>query len=138
VAMPVYWIGFALGFIEIKRPEVRAFILEIFSKWHFIAIVVVLEIIGASFYFFEFFGLSRIDATLVALITGAHILFVWLFDLYIKSRYKNAVSLGSEHTKILLFTIPTENLEAYEISSRVIILQGICIVLTLFGLSLWP
>lgn len=136
--MPLYWLGFSLGCLEFFKGSVRKFVTSIFEKWQFVAIVLFLEIIGASFYFFEFFGLSEIDVTLVALITGAHIVFVWLFDIYIRSRFLQAEENNDEVTRILLFRFPTESLGAYAISRKTILLQFIFVVAALYGLSLWP
>jgi len=138
IAMPYYWFGFAFGVISFRIASVRVFIRTIFNRWHFILLILLLEIIGASFYFFEFFGLSQISATLVALITGAHIVAVWMFDLYIGRRYKIATEGDEIKTKVLGFRLPTENLDGYDISKKTLVMQAVFILMTLAGLILWP
>lgn len=138
VAMPYYWLGFAFGIISYRHREVRKFTRTIFMRLQFIALILILEIIGASFYFFEFFGLSKISATLVALIIGAHIILVWIFDLYVSKQYKMAITKNEDLTQVLFFKLPTKNLEAYDISKVTLGLQALFIALTLTGLILWP
>lgn len=138
VTMPFYWLGFALGILNIRKKDVRTFAKDIFTRWHFLSIIIALEIIGAGFYFFEFFGLSQINATHVALITGAHIAIVWIGDLIIRAKYERAVSSKSKFILIFFFKLPTANLSSYELSRSSLLWQGTFIVLTLYGLSLWP
>ncbi len=138
MAMPFYWIGFGFGIVSIRHQEVRDFLTKELNRWHLLLLVLVLEIIGASFYFFEFFGLSKISATLVALITGAHIVLVWIFDLYVRKCYQLAVETENTTTRILFFNLPTSKLDAYDIRNSTLSWQAMFIVLTLLGLWLWP
>jgi hypothetical protein len=138
IMMPFYWIGFALGITAIRHTSVRGFIGKVFSKWQFLLIAITLEIIGASSYFFEFMGIAEISATLVSLIVGAHIVFVWGFDIYLRNRYKNATLHGHEKTSVFFFKIPTENLDVYDISLKSLSIQGVLIVLVIVGIVLWP
>lgn len=137
VAMPFYWIGFALGTTAMRHKEVRSFAKTIFTRRTFIMVILALEVIGAGFYLFEFLGLANITATLVALITGAHIVFVWIADLYIRRRYYHALTAGRTTVSILFFKMPVSNLTAYSTTTRMLVVQGCFVLITLFGLSLW-
>lgn len=137
-ALPYYWIGFAFGTLTILRNEVRSFVLRMWRRPHFIGLVIALELTGMFFYFFEVFGLSGLTATLVALITGAHIVLVWLSDLYIRKRYLKACESGADEVTVLFFRIPTADLEEYDKSARVLNLQAFAIIVVLVGISLWP
>lgn len=137
-ALPYYWVGFAFGTLTILRNEVRSFVLRMWRRPHFIVLVVALELTGMFFYFFEVFGLSGLTATLVALITGAHIVLVWLSDLYIRRRYVEACDSGADEVTVLFFRIPTADLEEYDKGARVLALQALSIIVVLAGISLWP
>lgn len=137
-AMPFYWLGFFIGVFAIFLKETRAFVKNIFSRWEFLAIVLALEVIGAGFYFFEFFGLSKISATLVALITGAHVVLVWLFDIYVRKQREVAAENQISTTNIFFFRLRTDKLDAYAISTKTLSLQGVFIALVILGLSIWP
>lgn len=136
--MPFYWIGFAIGTTDLRHPEVRSFLKTIVSRWHFLLIVVVLEIIGAGFYFFEFFGLAELEVSLVALIIGAHVVAVYLFDVYLRKKYQRAQGKGEATIKVLFFTLEIDNLEEYNIPSTILKWQFLAIALILTGLWLWP
>jgi len=138
VTLPYYWIGFALGILTIFKREVQGFAMSIWRKPEFLALIIILEIVGMLFYFFELFGLSGLTATLVALITGAHIILVWLGDLYVLKRYKVALARGEEKTRVLFFQIPTTHLEEYNKTKRTLGYQALAIVVVLIGIALWP
>lgn len=138
IMMPFYWVGYSVGTISYRDTVVKGFVKKILSRKRFLAIVFVMEIIGASTYFFEFMGISEIDATLVSLVIGVHIAFVWAFDLFISVKYKRSLREGSDRTRVLLFTLDNGNLTSYNISFKIFAFQGALIVLALFGVSLWP
>lgn len=137
VAMPFYWIGFGAGITSIRHATVRLFITRILARKKFVAIILFLETVGVSFYFFEFLGIAEIDVALVSLIIGAHIVFVWTSDLYMRQRYRQALRSGKSEVSILFFRIPVSQMTAYEIKGKTLFFQGLFVLLTLFGLTLW-
>jgi len=138
ILLPYYWLGLGLGFLYLFQKDIKNTIVYIFKRKKFIYIVLILETIGAGFFFFEFFGLSKISATLVALIIGAHVIFVWLFDLYISYAYHKANTAGKSEVQIHFFKVPTINLTAYNNTKKTHLMQFLSIILVLVGLWFWP
>jgi hypothetical protein len=138
VMMPFYWIGYAIGTISIFRKSVQVFLRKIFSRWRFLLVALALEVIGTSFYLFEFVGIAEIDATLVSLVVGAHIVFVWMFDIYLRGKYKTALAYHKEYTRIFFFKVETADLSAYDLSLKALALQGVFIILAIIGITMWP
>lgn len=136
-AMPWYWLGFAVGAVNIARPKVRSFLPKIHLHPKFIVLILSLETIAAGFYFFEFFGLASLDVTLVALITGAHVIIVWISDLIIRRKYHKAVREGRGTVHILFFSIKTKKLGEYDLPMRTVFVQAIAIMLVIAGLATW-
>lgn len=77
---PFFWIGFIAGVRVLLKKESR---IDFCRNWcrmkKFLIPTIVAEIIGMTVYYFEFFALSKVDPTLVNLITGAHIILVFIF-----------------------------------------------------------
>jgi hypothetical protein len=138
LTMPFFWAGFSIGIFAFLKKSVRKFLKKVFSRWHFLLVALLLEIIGASFYFFEFFGISELSVALVTLITGAHIVVVWLLDIYIRKKYLFAQKTGLLETKVLFFSLPTKNLGAYDITVRTLMVQGVFILMVICGIVIWP
>jgi hypothetical protein len=118
---PFYWLGFAAG-IRAMIPLTKRKIFS--SDWsrikQFLLPIIVVEIIGMSVYYFEFFALSGADPTLVNLITGAHIIPVFLLSLYLCSIRKKMEETQTEHQWMLglSFTrdlLPDEKLSAAKV-----------------------
>lgn len=137
VALPYYWLGFGVGSLTIFMKEVRAFLASLLSqKKKFIKYILLMEVVGMSFYFFEVFGLEELSATLAALIVGAHVVVVWVFDIYLNRKHSDASSKKEGEVKILFAVLQTEDVEI--LSYKTIMIQGICIILALAGIALWP
>ena len=77
--LPFYWIGFGAGVRVLTNQTERQ---KLRRNWRRIKVfwfpIVVAETIGMAVFFFEFFGLSEVDPTLVNLIIGAHVAVVYL------------------------------------------------------------
>ncbi len=77
---PFFWFGFIAGTRVLLEKENRV---DFCRNWNrmkkFLAPTIAAEIIGMTVYYFEFFALSKADPTLVNLITGAHIILVFIF-----------------------------------------------------------
>lgn len=134
VTLPFYWLGFGLGLVDVMDREVVRSIGHILEQRKRVLLLLLMEIIGMGFYFFEVFGLSGLDAGLVAIIVGAHVVMVWLFDLYLQHRAHHTT--GDRIQILRLFTIRRESVQAY--SWLVITLQAACIILVLIGVAAWP
>jgi hypothetical protein len=90
--LPYFWIGFAAGgrvyLSKTKREEIK-------RTWrssirNFLPIILFVELIGMLVFYFEYFGLSELTASYVALIVGAHIVIVYLIDyFFINKEYKS-------------------------------------------------
>jgi hypothetical protein len=131
--MPFYWVGFGFGITAIRYKEVRQFVKNTFSRMKFVYVVLFLEILGASFYFFEFLGLSELNVTLVTLIVGSHVILVWFLDLYLSSKAKEQ---KTGKIKVVFAEIDIANIEV--LSRTQIVVQALCIIAVLIGISLWP
>ncbi|MFT7644423.1 MAG: hypothetical protein ACI9BF_000066 [Candidatus Paceibacteria bacterium] len=139
IALPFYWLGFGVGIINLGFNEVRSFLSsESLRRVHFIFLIFAIEIIGAGFYFFEQLAIAELDVTLATLIIGAHVVAVWIMDIYIRNRYQYYKDKGESVTKVFFFRTPTESLIAYDKSRRTIFLQLCAIGIVLTGLALWP
>lgn len=77
---PFFWAGFVAGMRVLLKKKNR---MDFRRNWNrmkkFLPPTIVAEIIGMTVYYFEFFALSEADPTLVNLITGAHIILVFIF-----------------------------------------------------------
>lgn len=77
---PFFWIGFAAGVRTMRIKQNRV---DLARNWprikKFVVPIFIVEVIGMSVYFFEFFALKGADPTYVNLIIGAHIVPVFLF-----------------------------------------------------------
>ncbi len=137
LGMPFYWLGFATGSLTLVKRQVRVFVSNVFKRndnLNFITFIIVLEIFGAGMYFFEYLGITKLDATLVALVTGAHVVLVWIFELYLRKRFINKESA----IKLWFFELTTEELATYNMSNKTITVKWISVAFVLFGLYLWP
>jgi hypothetical protein len=139
IALPFYWLGFGVGIVGLGFKEVRSSLSSgSLRRVHFIFLIFVIEIIGAGFYFFEQLAIAELDVTLATLIIGAHVVALWIMDIYIKNQYQYYKAKGESATKVFFFRIPTENLIAYDKSRRTLTLQLCAIGIILTGLALWP
>lgn len=140
IALPYYFLGVATGVFTIARKDVREFVKSLPRKKDFIVLLVLLEVIGEGFYFFELFGLAELNVTLVALIVGAHVVIVWLFDLWLEKRGRRIGNVNGDliiRFFSLTFSVPRDALT--ESSSRYMpFVQFACIILVLLGIWLWP
>lgn len=77
---PLFWAGFIAGVRVLLKKKNR---IDFCRNWcrmkKFLIPTMVAEIIGMTVYYFEFFALSKADPTLVNLISGAHIILVFIF-----------------------------------------------------------
>lgn len=138
IAMPYYWVGFSIGIVSIAAKEVREFLQSVWKQKEFIILILVLEILGMSFFFFEIFGLAELNATLVSLIVGGNVILVWVLDQIIRQYYRHACAVDKKEVEICFFKIKTTDLKAYNKTNQEIILQVIFIALVLTGIVIWP
>jgi len=79
--MPYFWVGFASGITLISsnsdRQSITVALVALKKYW---PIIVIVEIIGALIFFFEYLGISYLNAAYVALITSSHIILVYFVD----------------------------------------------------------
>lgn len=80
--LPFFWIGFAAGSRALLKKKFRH---SFMRHWHkrmhlFIFPIFLTEIIGMLVFFFEYLGLSKLDAVYVNIIIGSHIFLVWIFN----------------------------------------------------------
>jgi len=137
--LPYYFIGYGAAIVMLFKKDVWGFVkTKLFTRGSlpFLGVIVGMEIIGTSADFTEAWSLGGITATLVALITGAHVTFVWLVDLYTEKKRRRAVREGQNSTKVLWFTISVERIN--EQGGHILFLQAVSIMLVLLGIALWP
>jgi hypothetical protein len=104
---PFFWLGFSAGMRTMIRKQNRVDFIENWNRMkQFIVPIFMVEVIGMSVYFFEFFALRDVDATLVNLIIGAHIVPVFIL-IYALSRLRKRMIAAGE-TKKQLFWLPLE------------------------------
>jgi len=79
---PYYWIGYLAGARVLFNQKDR---LEFKLNWRrlkvFGRLILVVEVVGMLFYFLEYHALGSIDAALVNLILGGHVIVVFLLSL---------------------------------------------------------
>jgi len=136
ICLPYYWLGFGIGSLTILKKDVREFIASLKEKRRFIKYILLMELVGMSFYFFEVFGLEDLSATLATLIVGAHVVVVWMFDIYLNRKHSEAMTRGEESFQVLFAVLETKDTEVLE--NKTIALQAICIALALAGIAFWP
>ncbi|MEN9920351.1 MAG: hypothetical protein RL538_244 [Candidatus Parcubacteria bacterium] len=135
-SLPFYWLGFGLGSLIVFTKDVREFLASLKEKRRYLKYILLMEMVGMSFYFFEVFGLEELSATLAALIIGAHVIVVWMFDIYLNRKHNQATAASEENFRVLFADLQTEEVEILE--NKTIALQAICIALALAGITLWP
>ncbi len=94
---PFYWLGFAAGARYLFSHQHRQ---AFANNWQTIKIylipILVVEVIGMSVYYFEFFALSGSDPTIVNLITGAHIILVFIFTIQLTRLHHHMAAAGEQ------------------------------------------
>jgi hypothetical protein len=136
VAMPLYWLGFAIGALCYFWKDVSSFVKKkLFKDWRFVALILGIELIGGLFYYFELLGVAGLDVSYATLIIGAHVIGVYLFDLYIRHRLQNNTT---EQVSIFFFKLAAEDLAEYNKAPKWLWLQFFAIIVVLIGLALWP
>ncbi len=108
---PFYWIGFAAGSRLMLSKTNRGIFIE---SWPTIKIflvpILIVEVIGMMVYYFEFFALSGADPTLVNLITGAHIIPVFILSLCLYRLRKRMELAGTKQQWLWGLSFTTEKL----------------------------
>ncbi len=133
---PFYWIGFAAGvrvmFSHSRRslfssnwPRIKLFLLPIF----------IVEVIGTGVYYFEFLALSGADPTLVNLITGAHIIPVFLLSLYLYSVRKNMERAALNHQWVFRLSLRRDLLPDKKLTMSRLVLFIIVVITLLLAIS---
>ena len=136
LSLPYFWIGVCCaGITALRQADVRRYLDSIPQIPRYISIIIALEVIGASVYQFEAFGLAESDATLVQLIIGSNVIIIWFFDRYLGSRGKDKTATGY----ITVFGIQVALDQIEERPSLPMLMLQICaIVLSLGGVLMFP
>lgn len=136
--LPYFWLGFMSGTRDILSSTMRN---NLFLEYRtnirkFLRFIIMIELIGMFVFYFEYFGLTELNAALVSVIIGAHIIVVYSLDqaLKIYSNRKNVGATAARYIKgELVFRHPLivnhDSLVniVLEISTLLVIISGIVI-----------
>lgn len=107
--LPYFWLGFGAGIRILIKERNRIIIKHIWtiSIKKYIAIIFFVEIIGMLVFFFEYFGLSELQASYVSLVLGAHIIIVYIIDFFLdrENQGKNLSTIIKEVLFLLMAII---------------------------------
>ncbi len=139
VSLPFYWIGFGIAILISHDQEVREFRKNFLTKKKYFLTLVSLEVVGMSFYFFEVFGVAELDVTFLSIVIGAHVIVVWIFDLYMRNKVKKVIKAEKEIFAVSYFTgLSIDDFSHYATPRKKVVMQFIAICLVLIGLIVWP
>lgn len=125
---PYYWIGYLAALRLLVMKNQRA---DMLTSWPniklYIYVIIVAEVIGMLVFYFEFFALSDLDPSLVNLIIGAHMLFVFAFTLMFMryGRYLDKQGIQSVSVFGARFSrreFPSENITVFRIVSFIAVI----------------
>lgn len=80
--LPYLWFGFAIGTRDILNFKLRQ---EIILNWQLVVkkywrLILLAEFIGMFVFYFEYFGLSELNAAYVSVVISSHVIVVYLLD----------------------------------------------------------
>lgn len=114
---PYYWIGYLAGarvLISVKdRTDFRINWprLKIFAK-----LILAAEVVGMLVYFFEYYALDNIDATLVNLVLGGHVIIVFILALALSRTRARFEAAGIRRKWVLGLRLVTHRLPNVHLS----------------------
>ena len=113
---PYYWIGYLAGARVLLNPKDR---LDFRANWPrlrlFAGIILAVEVVGMLVYFFEYYALGSIDAALVNLVVGGHVLVVFLLALALSRTRRRFEAAGIRRKWVLGVRLVTNRLPNVEL-----------------------
>jgi len=100
--LPYFWIGFLGGTLRLLRSnrisEAKQVKVILFKYFY---VLLLIELVGSLVFFFEYLGISSLNATYIALVIASHIIFVYIAEVLIFNK-ENKYSLINKFPEIIL------------------------------------
>lgn len=136
--MPYYWIGFAAGVrVIFKRGEWHSFK----TNWrrrmrYFIVPILFVEVIGMLVFWFEYFGLTKLDPTYVSIITGASVFLVYGINLFLGRLRTRMIERGVRKVGVAGIQLVAHKLPHPIENIRHLMLELTAMFITVVGIAL--
>ena len=108
---PYYWLGFAAGLRPLFLRKTRMSLLETWPQIRkYLTAILVVETIGMCVYYFEYWGLTGLDAITVTLIISSHVLPVFIISTWLAYLRRSKEAQNDSQSTIFFLQVHVSNL----------------------------